>query len=160
VVQSPERGFIIDGPNVTTPHKRIILLRHAATISSEENLLPNSTDEPCSSLGEVQAIKTGEFLMDSRIDHLMVSPAERAVFTASKVAKCQSLTGDRAPRLEVTEKLADITVGAFSGRDASEVCCSALYGWRVGSAVRSPADKPAGLRDALQLQRMRLPRRS
>ena len=96
-------------------------MRHAATVSSEENLLPASQDEPVSALGEVQAVKVGEFLMDSRIDSLVVSPAERAVVTASQIAKCQSLTGDRAPMLQIMDELADISVGAFSGRDAAEV---------------------------------------
>lgn len=80
---------------------------------------------------QVQAVKVGEFLMDAHIDSLIVSPAERAVFTASQIAKCQSLTGDRAPRLQLVDELADITVGAFSGRLASEVRCRAVpHPWR------------------------------
>ena len=53
VVQSPERGFLVDSPALKT-RKRVFLVRHAATVSSEENRLPGDMDEPCSALGEVQ----------------------------------------------------------------------------------------------------------
>ena len=119
-MQSPERGFIADKPNALH-RKRIFLVRHAATLSSEDNLLPDNQDEPVSALGEVQAVKVGEFFMDSTIDGLLVSPAERAVVTASQIAKCQSLKGDRAPRLQIMDELSDIAVGAFGGRRANEV---------------------------------------
>ena len=120
-MQSPSFAFV---PHHTPGVKvcpRVILVRTAATVSSEGNMLPTSSDEPVSSLGEVQAMKLGEFLMDAHVDDLLVSPAERAVFTASQVAKCQSLTGDRAPRLQLMDDLTDISIGAFSGRAAVEV---------------------------------------
>lgn len=120
-VQSPGRQFLIDVPG-EVPRKRIVLVRHAATVSSEETRLHRTTDEPCSSLGEVQAVKVAEFLMDACIENLFVSPAERAVYTAAAIAKCQSLVGDRAPRLQIVEELRNIEVGSYSGRLASEVC--------------------------------------
>ena len=119
-MQSPGRQFLIDTPG-EPPRKRIVLVRHAATASSEETHLHRGMDEPCSSLGEVQAVKVAEFLMDAAIENLFVSPAERAVFTAAAIAKCQSLTGNRAPRLQVVEELRNIEVGSYSGRLASEV---------------------------------------
>jgi hypothetical protein len=121
-MQSPGQEFVIGKLGAIHTKKRIMLLRHAATVSTEESLLPDSVDEPCSALGEVQAIKLGEFLMDTRIDTLLVSPAERAVYTASAVAKCQSLVGDRAPRLQLQDDLANLDIGQFAGMQASEVC--------------------------------------
>jgi broad specificity phosphatase PhoE len=125
--------------------KRVILVRHAATVTSEENRLPGDKDEPCSPLGEVQAVKVGEFLMDSVIDSLMASPAERAVVTASQIAKCQSLTGDRAPRLQMLDELADIAVGAFSGREASEArpCAACAPARRLSLAATLSMSRPA-----------------
>lgn len=106
--------------------KRIVLVRHAATVSSEESRLHTTSDEPCSALGEVQAMKAAEFLMDTPIDNLLASPAERVVFTAAAIAKCQSLMHNRAPRLQVIDDLKNVGVGNFSGRLAREVrtCCS------------------------------------
>ena len=120
-MQSPGRQFLVDGPSAAPP-KRIVLVRHAATASSEETRLHRDMDEPCSSLGEVQAVKVAEFLMDAAVENLFVSPAERAIYTAAAIAKCQSLTGDRAPRLQVVDELRNIEVGSYSGRLASEVC--------------------------------------
>lgn len=91
---------MIDAPGASR-RARVVLLRNAATASSEADLLQSSGDEPCSSLGDVQAVKAGEFLMDTRIDALLVAPAERCIHTAGAVAKCQSLTGDRAPLSQV-----------------------------------------------------------
>lgn len=130
-VQSPGRQFLIDAPG-EAPRKRIVLVRHAATASSEETRLHSDADEPCSSLGEVQAVKAAEFLMDAAIDNLFVSPAERAVYTAAAIAKCQSLTGDRAPRLQVVDALRNIEVGSYSGRLASEVRLCAPRSVRAG----------------------------
>jgi hypothetical protein len=120
-MQSPGQDFLVNHARAKLAKRRIILVRHAATVSTEENLLPNSVDEPCSSLGEVQAIKLGEFLMDTCIDTLVASPAERTVFTASAVAKCQSLVGDRAPRLQLQDDLANLNIGEFAGMQAREV---------------------------------------
>ena len=78
-----------------------------------------------------QAVKVGEYLMDARIDSLMASPAERAVVTASQIAKCQGLTGDRAPRMQIADELADIAVGAFAGRNAGEVRALRLDDWHT-----------------------------
>ena len=98
-VQSPSSQVLAaDSPKL----KRIVLVRHAATVSSEDSRLHTTDDEPCSVLGEVQAMKAAEFLMDTPIDNLLVSPAERAVFTAAAIAKCQSLQHNRAPRLQVS----------------------------------------------------------
>jgi broad specificity phosphatase PhoE len=106
--------------------KRMVLVRHAATASSEESRLHVASDEPCSALGEVQAMKAAEFLMDTAIENLLVSPAERAVFTAAAIAKCQSLMHNRAPRLQVIDDLKNVGVGSFSGRLAREVCLKLL----------------------------------
>lgn len=125
-MQSPGREFVVDDPGAAHSRKRVFLVRHAATVSTEDNLLPTSVDEPVSSLGEVQAVKLGEFLMDTRIDTLLVSPAERAVFTASAIAKCQSLTGDRAPRLQMKDELENLSMGGFAGQDLNEARPPAL----------------------------------
>ena len=55
-MQSPGAAFLADDPG--RPMKRVILVRHAATVSTEDNLLPASVDEPCSSLGEVRLLTT------------------------------------------------------------------------------------------------------
>jgi broad specificity phosphatase PhoE len=117
-VQSPSSEVLARGSPTL---KRIVLVRHAATASSEESRLHTTSDEPCSALGEVQAVKAAEFLMDTTIENLLVSPAERAVYTAAAIAKCQSLMYNRAPRLQVIDDLKNVEVGKFSGRLAREV---------------------------------------
>lgn len=126
-MQSPSSQVLArDSPKM----KRIVLVRHAATASSEESRLHTTADETCSALGEVQAMKTAEFLMETLVENLLVSPAERAVFTAAAIAKCQSLMHNRAPRLQVMDDLKNVGVGNFSGRLASEVRSWLWHSWK------------------------------
>jgi broad specificity phosphatase PhoE len=143
-MQATSRQMLGD-PGSQAAKKRLILVRHAATVSSEETRLHESMDEPCSALGEVQAMKVGEFLMDVPVDNLLVSPAERAVFTAAAIAKCQSLASNRAPRLQMLDDLRNVSVGEFSGRLAKEVhsraCCRQQP--RMPMATAHPHGLPA-----------------
>jgi hypothetical protein len=46
-----------------------VLIRHAATDADAKGLLLGSRDEPLSGLGNVQAGKVAEFLLDMKVRH-------------------------------------------------------------------------------------------
>ena len=49
------------------PTARIVMIRHGATYSAEDGLLLGRKDEALTPLGEVQANKTAELLMDMKV---------------------------------------------------------------------------------------------
>jgi hypothetical protein len=65
-LQTPGPPFIPDeaGKGVNA---RIIFVQHGATLSSEDNLLMGIRDEAPSTLGEMQANKAAELLMDLKV---------------------------------------------------------------------------------------------
>lgn len=65
-LQTPGPPFIPDeaGKGVKA---RIIFVQHGATLSSEDNLLMGARDEEPSTLGEMQANKAAELLMDLQV---------------------------------------------------------------------------------------------
>lgn len=66
VVQSPGRPYAADAGG-RPPCGRLILVRHAATDADSRGLLLGSRDEPLSGLGNVQAGKVAEFLLDMKV---------------------------------------------------------------------------------------------
>lgn len=118
--QSPGRPFEADGAGVASSG-RLILIRHAATHATEDGLLPGTTDDRCSALGEVQAHKAAEFLMDVRLDTLLASPMQRAVYTSGVVAKCQGLAWDRSPVVQQLPELMNMDLGSFSRQPVRQV---------------------------------------
>uniref|UniRef100_A0A061QWF0 Putative phosphoglycerate mutase n=1 Tax=Tetraselmis sp. GSL018 TaxID=582737 RepID=A0A061QWF0_9CHLO len=94
---------------------RIVLVRHAATFSTEDGLMLGTMDEECSPLGEVHSQKIGELLMDSEVGRLFSSPLARARTTAAVVTKYQKLAGNREPRIETMEELLPPDAGDFTG---------------------------------------------
>ena len=66
IVQTPGPPFIPDevGKGVKG---RIIFVQHGATMSSEDNLLMGKKDEDMTTLGEMQATKVAELIMDLKV---------------------------------------------------------------------------------------------
>ncbi len=66
-MQAPGRPFT---PSAETERDipRIILVRNGATVSSEDGIMMGSGNDPLTTLGEIQAQKTGEVLMDLKVN--------------------------------------------------------------------------------------------
>ena len=62
-MQTPGPPFIPDEVGVGVK-ARIIFVQHGATMSSEDNLLMGNKDEDLTTLGEMQANKVAELIMD------------------------------------------------------------------------------------------------
>ena len=52
---------------------RIVFVQHGATLSSEDNLLEGTRNEELSTLGDMQANKAAELLMDLKVDTCSLS---------------------------------------------------------------------------------------
>ena len=65
-VQTPGPPFLPDEVGVKAK-ARIIFAQHGATMSSEDNLLMGSKDEELTTLGDMQASKVAELIMDLQV---------------------------------------------------------------------------------------------
>ena len=65
-MQTPGPPFLPDEVGKAVK-ARIIFVRHGATMSSEDNLLMGSRDEELTTLGEMQANKAAELIMDLKV---------------------------------------------------------------------------------------------
>lgn len=119
-LQSPGRPFEADTAK-TPPCARIVLVRHAATEQTEAGVLMGTQDRACSSLGQVQAHKAGEFLMDMRVRELRVSPLDRAQYTGGVIAACQSVAWGEALGVLVVPELSAFHFGSLEGTTVSQV---------------------------------------
>lgn len=65
-IQAPGRPFT---PTADSERDlpRIVLVRNGATVSSEDGIMMGSGNDPLTTLGEIQAQKTGEVLMDLKV---------------------------------------------------------------------------------------------
>ena len=65
-MQAPGRPFT---PTAESERElpRIVLVRNGATVSSEDGIMMGSGNDPLTTLGEIQAQKTGEVLMDLKV---------------------------------------------------------------------------------------------
>ena len=68
-LQSPGPPFTPEDSSGPKPTARIVMIRHGATYSTEDGLLLGRKDEALTPLGEVQANKTAELLMDMKVGH-------------------------------------------------------------------------------------------
>lgn len=68
-VQTPGPPFLPDEVGVKAK-ARIIFAQHGATMSSEDNLLMGSKDEEMTTLGDMQASKVAELIMDLQVSRL------------------------------------------------------------------------------------------
>lgn len=126
MVQSPGRPFEADGAGIAT-RARLVLVRHSATDMTDDGRLQGPEDDSCSSLGEVQAHKVGEFLMDMKLDAVLTTPMQRGYYTGTVIAKCQGLAWDRSPVVQVLPELVNFDAGSFKGKTVKEVCCSVTH---------------------------------
>lgn len=66
-LQTPGPPFVPDEAGKAV-NARIVFVQHGATHSSEDNLLEGTRNEELSTLGDMQANKAAELLMDLKVD--------------------------------------------------------------------------------------------
>eukprot|EP00891_Asterochloris_glomerata_P007803 jgi/Astpho2/7803/Aster-06094 len=124
---SPGPPFTPEDSSVPKPTARIVMIRHGATYSTEDGLLLGRKDEALTPLGEVQANKTAELLMDMKIDTLFSSPLKRSADTARTISKLQSLTGfGVTPFVQQKEELTERDFGEWEGEPTARLRSEAL----------------------------------
>ena len=72
-MQTPGPPFLPDEVGVKAK-ARIIFAQHGATMSSEDNLLMGIKDEQLTTLGDMQASKVAELIMDLQVRLAVVTP--------------------------------------------------------------------------------------
>ena len=89
LLQTPGPPFVPDeaGKKVNA---RIVFVQHGATTSSEDNLLMGSKDEELTTLGEMQAAKAAELLMDLKASFSPLSPSKTAHSVTQVHKNCKS----------------------------------------------------------------------
>lgn len=117
--QTPGPPFMPDEVGVGVK-ARIIFVQHGATMSSEDSLLMGTKDEELTTLGDMQASKVAELIMDVKVQTVLTSPLRRAQATAQTVSKLQSLAGSPQPKVQVMEELTNRYLGGWEGRHALE----------------------------------------
>ncbi|KAF6263231.1 phosphoglycerate mutase-like protein [Scenedesmus sp. NREL 46B-D3] len=125
--QSPGRPYAADAGG-RPPCGRLVLIRHAATDADAKGLLLGSRDEPLNGLGNVQAGKVAEFLLDMKVHSVMTSPARRCLSTAQLVAQLQveasrmgsavaaGSQASKPPRVLVMPELRNLEMGMWEGQ--------------------------------------------
>ena len=93
----------------------IILVRHGETNWNTEEIFRGRADVPLSDIGLEQAEWLGDYLSGEKIDIIYSSPLQRAVQTASAIARRQGL------EVITTANLIDIDYGQWQGLSSEEV---------------------------------------
>ena len=101
-----------------SPERRLILVRHGATVWNTEGRYTTRSDIPLSPACIEQARATAAALASEGIDRILCSPLGRARETAEIIAAAQT---PGAPAVTVDERLTEIDAGPFEGLTAAEI---------------------------------------
>jgi len=94
---------------------RVLLVRHGATVLSDEDRFAGESDVALSEAGGEQARRLGERLRNVAIEAFIASPLSRAVETARRIAAPHGATVETDPALR------EISHGCWEGRRRAEV---------------------------------------
>ena len=83
-LQSPGPPFTPEDSSTPKPTARIVMIRHGATYSTEDGLLLGRKDEALTPLGEVQANKTAELLMDMKVGNQQKGGTTKSMLGAAQ----------------------------------------------------------------------------
>jgi len=100
------------------PERRLILVRHGATVWNTEGRYTTRSDIPPSDEGIEQARAAAAALAATRIDRVFCSPLSRARMTGEIIAAAQR---GSVPPVVVDERLTEIDAGPFEGLTAAEI---------------------------------------
>ena len=88
----------------------IYILRHGQSVTNESGVFSGSNEVDLSPLGEKQAEKASEYLIDMGIDFIYSSPLSRAVNTALPLAK------KLGKQIEIEKDFREICFGSWEGK--------------------------------------------
>lgn len=106
-------GGVKLGPSDGAPGPRLVLVRHAEPVRWARGRVIGRTDVGLSVTGRRQASDTARAL--GAIEHLVSSPARRALATAGPIAAANDVA------IEIDDDLREIDFGAFDGRTFASV---------------------------------------
>lgn len=126
---------------------KLYVIRHAATQMNKDSVINGQIDEPLSTEGIAQLPEIVHRMHGVYIEHIFASPLQRAVMTASPIAK------DHDCQIAIDARLMEINPGSFAGqpymstipvfgRNSSEVLSTyqydfSPYGGETSDAVRA-----------------------
>jgi broad specificity phosphatase PhoE len=120
------------------PDRRLILVRHGATVWNAEGRYTTRSDIPLSPAGLEQARATAAALASERIDQAFCSPLGRARQTGEIIMAAQA----RPVELVVDERLTEIDAGPFEGLTPEEIDAGPLAEahalWRADTDTVTP----------------------
>lgn len=93
----------------------IYIVRHGETLWNKEKRLQGRTDIDLNENGRELAKKTGEALMDTRIDRIYASPLKRARETAELIRNGRDI------EIRTDDRLKELCFGSFEGQDFSKL---------------------------------------
>lgn len=99
------------------PDRRLVLVRHGATVWNAEGRYTTRTDVELSPAGREQAAAAARALAAIAIDRVVCSPLRRARATGETIAG--ALPG--APPVTIDERLREIDAGPFEGLTGAEI---------------------------------------
>eukprot|EP00210_Caulerpa_lentillifera_P000283 g276.t1 len=114
--QSPSPPLNPDGAG-REAQSRIVFVRHGDSEQCRSDLILGQRDEPCSSLGNMQAMQTAELLSELECDIVITSPLMRSKSTAERI--CQAM--ENHPELHEWDELIDWDAGEWEMRLIREV---------------------------------------
>lgn len=89
----------------------IYITRHGESVSNKSGTFTGSTDVPLSELGEKQAQKICDFLLDKNVDVIYSSPLSRAVATVTPLSEKLGM------KVNTDERFSEIYFGRWEGKE-------------------------------------------
>jgi broad specificity phosphatase PhoE len=115
------------------PDRRLVLVRHGATVWNAEGRYTTRTDVELSPAGREQAAAAANALAATAIDRVVCSPLRRARATGETIAA--AVAG--APPVTIDERLREIDAGPFEGLTGAEIeagpMAAEFHRWRSES---------------------------
>ncbi len=120
-------------PHPDCPSPRIGLIRHGATIWSEEGRYQGRSDPELCPQGHAEAARLAEYAAGLGVSRIISSPLRRARQTAADLAARCAL-----PAPEIDDSLMELDYGGWEGKTQAEI--KAAWPEQVRQWKRAPAD--------------------
>jgi probable phosphomutase (TIGR03848 family) len=115
---------------------KILLVRHAMCDAVGQRIAGRLPGVMLNEEGKAQAVRLAERIAKMNVAKVYSSPLERAVDTASEIAKCSHVD------VEVVDDLKEIDFGDWTGKTISEL--DELDDWKLFNSNRSSTRVPNG----------------
>lgn len=111
---------------------KIWVTRHGQTKLNKKKLMQGLTDEPLNETGKSQARKAGERIGDVKFDAVYASPLDRAIETASLIAKV-----DRS-EIIVDPRIIEVDFGKYEARSYFKMGIPMTLYWALPEVFPAP----------------------